>query len=363
MVSIRQVKRKGKKYINGQAYTLDLTAKESEEFGLFPVGKGKRTWRGTYRTKTEAKEAIKHLETESSGYSSKAQALTLSEVRDLWLERANLSKATMYLYETCWPHLESLQNKHIDGITRKEVKTLLEGLPFSKNRIKSVKALLNHCYNYAIDKELITATPMTNLRIKYSKPSESAEIKYWTMEQANKLLSTVPKPRFDLFYRLLLHTGCRRGELLALKWESVDFENSTISLWATYDRQFGYREPKTESSKRTISLRQQELNLLKAEHHDDLVYVFQRPDKVEPFSINSIQNEFYSLTDSLSLPHIGLHGLRHTHATLALQARTPVEVVSKRLGHSKIATTLETYRHVIPVEDINLAKTLGELLD
>jgi len=172
-------------------------------------------------------------------------------------------------------------------------------LPFTKQRTKSVKALLNHCFNYAIDEELISDTPMGDLRIKYFKPSDSKEIRYWTLSQVNKYLSHVPTPTYDLFYRLLLHTGSRRGELLALKWDQVNFENNTVSFWATFDHQFGYREPKTDSSKRTISIRQQETDLLKSVYHDGLVFVFQRLDKVEPVSINSIQNEFYRLCDVL----------------------------------------------------------------
>jgi|GEM_PF-4602738 len=364
MVSVREIKRKGKKYKNGIAFTLDLTAKESEDLGIFPEGKGKRTWRGTYRTRLDAKEAIKHLEKETQNNSSKRNAgPTLAEVYGSWLGSTSNSESTKDLYRACWPHLEDLHDQKLTQISRSDIKQLLENLPFSKSRVKSIRTLLNHCFNQALDAEQISASPMINLKLKYKKPSTNKDIQYWTQEQANKLLNHYPKPKHDLFYRLALHTGCRRGELLALRWENVNFENNSIQIRATYDRQYGYREPKTEKSNRTIRLRQQETNLLKAANHPSLVYVFQRPGKPEPISINSIQKEFYKLSDALGLPHIGLHGLRHTNATLALQARIPVETLSKRLGHSTVTMTYETYRHIIPAEDQQLAETLGNALD
>jgi len=111
MVSVREIKRKGKKYKNGIAFTLDLTAKESEDLGIFPEGKGKRTWRGTYRTRLDAKEAIKSLEKESKRSNKRNLGPTLAEAYESWLSSTSNSESTKDLYQSCWPHLQELQDQ------------------------------------------------------------------------------------------------------------------------------------------------------------------------------------------------------------------------------------------------------------
>ena len=304
------------------------------------------------------------MESESTKFTKiQDDSPTLSQAYADWLDVTDIRESTKDLYRNCWPHLKPLKDQTLASINRKQVKELLEALPFSKGRIKQVRTLLNHCYNVAIENGTVESSPTTGLKLNYVRPSESKELKYWTKSQASSLLSHKPTPRFDLFYRLALHTGCRRGEILGLKWKQVNFDQNTIFIAGTYDTRYGFREPKTEHSKRTIKLRKEEIQVLNEHHYPTLEWVFQRPDKLQPISVNSIQNEFYSLCDSLSLPHIGLHGLRHTHATLALQARTPIEIVSKRLGHSTVSMTYDIYRHIVPAEDESLANTLGELLD
>jgi integrase len=83
----------------------------------------------------------------------------------------------------------------------------------------------------------------------------------------------------------------------------------------------------------------------------------------EPLELNNIgDREFAQLIESADVRRIKFHGLRHTCATLLLQARTPVHVVSKRLGHSKIEMTLNIYSHVLPGQQAEAAATLGKLL-
>lgn len=363
MVSIRTVKRKNKKFKNGIAYQLDLTKAESEEFGLFPSGKGKRTTRGTYRTKTEAKDAIKKLVSEATHFKKTYdETPTLKEAYEEWLEITDIRESTKDNYRDCWVHLVPLANKRLSKITRTELRELLEGLPFSRGRVEQVSVLVNHCYRISVDRDLIQASPTYGLKLNLKRPCETREVRFWDQRQTNEFLQIRPKPRFHLFYLLALHTGCRKGELLGLQWDCVDFENNTIYIAGTYDSRYKFRDPKEPHSKRTIKLRQDEMTALKEAFDPELTWVFQNPGGTEPVGSSSIQNEFYALTDRLALPHIGLHGLRHTNATLSLLAGNNIETVSKRLGHANVSMTYDNYRHVLPEVDESLANSLGDLI-
>jgi integrase len=81
-----------------------------------------------------------------------------------------------------------------------------------------------------------------------------------------------------------------------------------------------------------------------------------------PLIPQRITHRFRRLVRRLPLPTIRLHDLRHTHATLLLQAGVPVKVVSERLGHATVALTLDTYAHVLPAMDADAADRFGDLL-
>ena len=83
----------------------------------------------------------------------------------------------------------------------------------------------------------------------------------------------------------------------------------------------------------------------------------------QPLQLNNLgQREYATVIKAAGVKRIKFHGLRHTRATLLLQARTPVHVVSERLGHSKVEMTLEIYAHVLPDMQREAADTIGALL-
>jgi integrase len=181
-------------------------------------------------------------------------------------------------------------------------------------------------------------------------------------------------------YHVAAATGMRRGELLGLRWRDVDLDGVRLSVRQQYTRQgksLGFGPPKSAKSIRTIDLDGETVDLLREQrerqlferrawgkaYRADLDLVFCRQGG-SPEDPNVIGRRFGRRIRNLaSLPAIGLHGLRHTHATLLLEEGVDVKTVSERLGHDSVQTTLELYGHVTPKMRANAAARFGSLLN
>ena len=179
-----------------------------------------------------------------------------------------------------------------------------------------------------------------------------------------KFLEAARESPYYVFYSTLLYTGLRRGEGLALRWRNVDLEMVSLSILETAYKlgngKYVIKEPETLHSRRTVALPPSLALLLRRYRSDqerlwtqlgrrltDDDFVFARPDG-RPLDPNAVTKAFAKLVRKAGLPHIRLHDLQHTHATLMLKAGVHPKVVSERLGHAGIGITLDTYSHVLP---------------
>ena len=189
------------------------------------------------------------------------------------------------------------------------------------------------------------------------------------------------------FYHLALDTGARRAELCGLLWQDIDLVKGHVSIVRQLIKpgappQLG---PPKNGKPRTIRLTPQTVDLLR--HHkaqqaqvklanggtyQDFGLVFAKDwwgmrthgqTLGHPLQSNSIgQGEFKRLLAQAELKRIKFHGLRHTCATLLLQAGVPVHVVQERLGHKRVEVTLGIYAHVLPAMQEDAASKLASLL-
>ena len=167
-----------------------------------------------------------------------------------------------------------------------------------------------------------------------------------------------------VLFCLLLCTGLRRGEALALRWSSIEKDMTSLSVTATAGKlnngKYIIKEPKTRYSRRMVALPASLGVLLHRYRSDqekiwcdcgrpirDNDFVFGRPDGNLPDPA-SITRAFSRVIQRAGLNHIRLHDLRHTHATLLLKAGVHPKIVSERLGHAGVAITLDLYSHVLP---------------
>lgn len=208
------------------------------------------------------------------------------------------------------------------------------------------------------------------------------EMRPLTREQARALLAvaqTVDGGRWEPLIALALHTGMRHGELLALRWEDLDLELAQLRVRRTLARVRGvglvFNEPKTRSGRRRIALARPAVAALRAQRArlreerlaagaawTDLDLVFASPAGT-PYAPDAVRRVLARLLRRAELPRIRFHDLRHTCATLLLQANVNPKVVSERLGHSSVARTLDVYSHVLPDMQEDAAAVIAAALE
>ncbi|KFN02557.1 site-specific integrase [Bacillus clarus] len=198
----------------------------------------------------------------------------------------------------------------------------------------------------------------------------------WDLHQINYFIRESKKlkniTRFNISFSIAVLTGMRQGEILGLRWKDIDMEDSLIYIRQTLTkkRELKYGA-KNKTSLRTIYLPQILIEELKS-HRQFVEYEKEKAgDKYTDLDLvlpskygklldsRSIRRSFYNVTEKLGLPKIRFYDLRHTHATLLIQQNVNVKLISERLGHADIGTTLNTYSHILP----EMQRTISEKLD
>ena len=184
-------------------------------------------------------------------------------------------------------------------------------------------------------------------------------------------------PIMMLFVRLAATTGARRGEILALSWADIDFENRRVRLVHGIVEGAGgpVRQERKTKNANCIDLDDHTVTLLH-EHHDRCriaaddrrlvigqVPLFGKPsDITRPWAPNWVTKKFAVALDYAGVAHFRLHDLRHFVATQMLAAGVALPVVSARLGHARVSTTLNVYAASMPAWDRAAAETMSSLL-
>lgn len=251
--------------------------------------------------------------------------------------------------------------------------TLPPGLaPKTVHRMHQV---LNAALKQAFDEKKITYNPCESA--KPPKPT-TKPIQPLSADQVRTFLKTIKDDWFFPVYFTELGTGLRRGELLGLKWKDVDLKAATIQVWRSLVVVDGKPElqedVKTKTSKRNSPIpaavvktltkyKSKQAQLLLSLGYkvteDDLVFTWQDGRVIDP---NYCRKHFSKLLENAKLPHVHFHDLRHTFATLLLEAGEHPKVVQELLGHSNISTTLDLYSHVVPSMKTRAASTINNFL-
>ena len=388
-------------------------------FEIAPVD-GKRKWKtkSGFATKKEAKEAAKLAQQayEQVGQVVEPSDMSYADFLNRWLENRALdcAESTIKGYEKkirlyIKPELGSYRLKSITKDKLQDFITKMFNDGFSKNTISSVKGIITKSFDFAEDRNYIVHTPATKLVIPTKLQPE--------VKTRNKKHVYIPKnvmkkifERFSegssAYIPLMIgyHTGLRLGEIYALVWEDIDFENKTLSVnrqvqWHAGERTeeekkrtngtsisngyWYFAEPKYRSY-RTIDIDDILLEALKREHQKQLKakdyydeyynqyycddkMIFKKSDDVLPINrisqeetINKVdficrredgsyvsprttQHISHIIHTQLNFPQYDTHSLRHTHGTMLRESGADFVYIQRRLGHKNLQVTIEIY--------------------
>ena len=170
---------------------------------------------------------------------------------------------------------------------------------------------------------------------------------------------------FEMYY-VELATGLRRGELLGLKWEDIDFEHGNFRVKrqvARIDGEIVEAPLKTKNAYRTVPLAEDTIQVLKQQKKKagSSLWVFPGPTG-GPISPDSVLHILHRVLRRAGLPRVRFPDLRHTFATLALQNGVDIKTISGMLGHFSAGFTLHTYAPVTTAAQKEAAKTIGKVL-
>lgn len=212
----------------------------------------------------------------------------------------------------------------------------------------------------------------TAYKIKRPKSKEKrVECFSFSEQKQIEQAATSNKNRKYIGIILCLYSGLRIGELLALTWNDVDFENGMLTVSKTChdgideNGVFGrlIDEPKTATSARSIPLPKQILALLKKYKRNRISDNVIESEFGEPLTVRSYQRTFELLQKRLNIERRGFHSLRHTFATRALELGMDVKTLAEILGHKNPTITLNRYVHSMLDYKKDIMNRLGKILN
>ncbi|UDM74023.1 site-specific integrase [Vagococcus fluvialis] len=340
-----------------------------------------KTTRRGFKTKKEAQLELNRLLVDFEQNGLQKEKITLfKEICDLWLITYKKTvKETTYItterYMTKYI-LPSFGDTRVDKIN---LKMCQKEVNKWADRTKVYKVILQYAtkvMNYAISLELVNNNPFNNvIRPTPKKEIEEDKIKFYTLNELKQLFEYLDNKvkhhsngklmqkyfsELDLvLFRFLTYSGLRGSEARALEWPDINFTDKTVTVnknMSLTKSGFIVSTPKTKSSYRTITLDDKTLKLLKKWQLRQKEMLFAnglRDNNIvftnlfgERFTRQDLYQRASRLSKAADLHTIGVHGFRHTHASLLFEAGASMKEAQVRLGHSNIEMTMNIYTHV-----------------
>ena len=226
---------------------------------------------------------------------------------------------------------------------------------------KTINNQLSAIFNYAVRYYGLSSNPARTAGSMGKK--DAPEMSFWTVEEFTRVAECVKKFPARVGLSVLFWAGLRIGELLALSPSDIDLQAHTLTVrksFQTIDGREVITEPKTPRSRRVIPLPPKLCDLL--QEYMNALYEPEPDDRLFPYTKHFFRRQLNRAAALAGVEPIRLHDLRHSHAALLIHLGCPVLLVSERLGHEDIQTTLRTYGHLYPSTESDAVKKLDDLM-
>ncbi len=315
---------------------------------------------GCFKLKREALAAADELETKLGQVNLDLKDVTLAEYFQHRFKLYKANKAQSASARNQYRIMLKMINEYwkdtrLRDIKRSDYQAFINwyGADHAYKSVSKLNGAIRTAVSYAIDDDVITKDFTHNVTVTYNR-DKKVKVQYLTNDELATLKTAVLAKlnRYNTSRYMILtaiYTGMRKSEVQALTWKDVDFLHSTIRVNKSWDeKKKAFKSTKTESSNRTIKVNRQLLNHLADLKANNSVMVFQNVLGTIPTS-NALNKCLRSIMASCGIEKQGFHfhSLRHVHVAYLLGQGVDVYAISKRLGHSNITVTLNTYSYLI----------------
>lgn len=353
-----------------------MSIEKDEKRGTWTVRikvNGKSTMRRGFKTKKEAKTA-ESIMLKERDQETLAMRLPFNELYELYRTyaknnlRSSTFKGTFYKLDMhVYPYFKDVRD--VNKITLHAIekwKSMDVFDQYSTSYLNSIYSKFNAMMNYGMKYHGVAKNPVAKSG-NFKRPDEiKKEMDIFTLEEFKLFISMFDNDEIlKLLFMFLFWTGVRRGEAQALKWTDFSKGFKEVKIFKSYDS-FGKVTPvKNSSSNRTVTIPKQLREELEHFHSlamqidgfRDSSFVF---GTVTPISRTAITNRKNKACKMANLKPIRIHDFRHSHATYLLTHQAKITDVSKRLGHSSVTQTMDTYSHVTDKSQDELLGILEE---
>lgn len=346
-------------------------------------GKRNRRYKTVKGTKKQANEALRKFQNElETGYAVNPSSMKLSDWMWTWLDQylPNIEATTRSGYKDkiknqINPHLGNIQLKALTPNTiQKWVNKLHKDQGLSPKTIRNAFLNLSAALEKAVVTQMIATNPCKGVELP---KNQKYKAQIYTKQEIIQLLNLAKDT--DMYIPLLLvcYVGFRRGELLALKWEHIDFDKGIIHIQSNTviaEGKVATKAPKSAAGTRDVTVGSNilaELRKARAQYNSnkltmgggftDSGLVVCQPNG-KPFRPESMTQKWERFVEKHGLKKIRFHDLRHSCTTMMVEAGIDMKTVQTRIGHANITTTMNVYAHCTPAMDQCAADKLDDIL-
>lgn len=316
-----------------------------------------------------AEEYAFEFERHCKGYTQLNENMRFSELVDWYFENyapVELKEGTVYNYKSAYNnHIKPvLGNVRVKDINTPRLTQFVQSLKLQPETVRKIYVVVQSIFHRGVEQGFIRDTPCRNVILPKNRSKKKKPV--LDEEQTRRFMKLIEEKKCDpdikRIIKVLLYTGMRCGECLALSWDDINFEEMTISIehnLADVGGKHWLTTPKTESSIRTIGMSQTLADIFREQkkYQEQLIEAlgndFSHPEMVFT-SANGNYRDRSSLGTSLKrflrgteFDFLTLHSLRHCNATLLLNSGVDLKVVSDHLGHCDIGVTANIYADVL----------------